>query len=301
MKQLKDRKAIRLLLGFIDRLRQDHIGAYAAQAAYFLMMSFIPFILFLTTIVQYTPLTYRVVRDAIITVVPSNLQVFVLGIVAEVYGRNAAIMPIAVLTTLWSAGKGLQSLINGLNVIYHVKETRGWLLNRLYSIVWTVLFVVALIGSLLILVLGNRIQEIVSRYIPFIGRVLQRVMDQRTFFVFLVLFLIFVLLYKVLPNRKASFRSQIPGALFTTAAWSLFSYFFSIYFDLFPNFMNMYGSLATIILVMLWLDICMILVLYGAELNAYFEKEFRQAKVSMQEFLRQEKETRDHHHVGDGK
>jgi hypothetical protein len=42
-------------------------------------------------------------------------------------------------------------------------------------------------------------------------------------------------------------------------------------------------------------------VLYGAELNAYFEKEFRQAKVSMQEFLRQEKETRDHHHVGDGK
>lgn len=283
---------MRLLLGFVDRLKQDHIGAYAAQAAYFLIMSFIPFILFLTTIVQYTPLTYKVVRDAIITVVPSNLQAFVLGIVAEVYGRNVAIMPIAVLTTLWSAGKGLQALINGLNVIYHVKETRSWLINRLYSIVWTVLFVVALIGCLLILVLGNRIQELLNQYIPFIGHVLAKMTSERTFFVFLILFLIFVLLYKVLPNRKASFRSQIPGAAFTTAAWSLFSYVFSIYFDMFPNFMNMYGSLAAIILVMLWLDICMILMLYGAEINAYFEKEFRQAKSSMTEYLRQERTAR---------
>ncbi len=74
---------IALILGFIKRMQEDHIGAYAAQAAYFLIMSFIPFVLVLTALVQYTPLTYRMLRQAIIGFVPDNLQDFVLKIIAE--------------------------------------------------------------------------------------------------------------------------------------------------------------------------------------------------------------------------
>ena len=76
---------IGLLMGFMKRVSGDHVGAYATQAAYFLIMSFIPCILFLTTLVRYTPLTYNVVRDAIIAFIPENLQSFVLGIVVDVY------------------------------------------------------------------------------------------------------------------------------------------------------------------------------------------------------------------------
>ena len=65
---------IQLMLGFVRRANGDHVSAYAAQAAYFLIMSFIPFILFLTTLIRYTPLSYNVVRDAIIGFVPGNLQ-----------------------------------------------------------------------------------------------------------------------------------------------------------------------------------------------------------------------------------
>ena len=99
-----------------------------------------------------------------------------------------------------------------------------------------------------------------------------------------------VILYKVLPNRKATFKSQIPGALIIAVAWSIFSYGFSFYFEIFPGFSNMYGNLATIIMVMVWLYICMNLLLYGAEINAYFEKEFRIAHKSVQELLAHEKE-----------
>ena len=69
---------IGLLMGFMKRVSGDHVGAYATQAAYFLIMSFIPCILFLTTLVRYTPLTYNVVRDAIIAFIPENLQSLVL-------------------------------------------------------------------------------------------------------------------------------------------------------------------------------------------------------------------------------
>ena len=79
MERKKEKQSvIGLLLGFMDRVSGDHVGAYATQAAYFLIMSFIPCILFLTTLVRYTPLTYNVVRDAIIAFIPENLQSFVL-------------------------------------------------------------------------------------------------------------------------------------------------------------------------------------------------------------------------------
>jgi len=97
---------IQLMLGFVRRANGDHVSAYAAQAAYFLIMSFIPFILFLTTLIRYTPLSYNVVRDAIIGFVPGNLQTFVLSIVVEVYKRSTAIVPLSALMALWKGNAG---------------------------------------------------------------------------------------------------------------------------------------------------------------------------------------------------
>ena len=281
---------VKLLTGFMNRVSGDHVGAYATQSAYFLILSFIPCILFLTTLVRYTPLTYNVVRDAIIAFIPENLQSFVLGIVVDVYKRSTAIVPLSALVALWSAGKGLQSIINGLNTIYHVKETRNWLLARIYAVFYTLCLVIALVVSLLMLVLGNEIQKALSRYLPFLAKLMGKILGARAFLVFGVLFFVFLLLYKVLPNRKATFKSQIPGAFIIAVAWSVFSYGFSFYFEIFPGFSNMYGNLATIIMVMLWLYFCMNLLLYGAEINAYFENEFRLAHRSVKGILAHEKE-----------
>ena len=274
MEKKNDKGALHLALGFMERMRKDHVSAYAAQAAYFLIMSFIPFVLFLTAIVQYTPLTYREVRQAIMSVVPENLQGFVLNIVAEVFSKSAAVLPLSALVALWSSGKGMQALINGLNTIYHVKETRNWLVNRIYSMFYMFLFVLALIASLLLLVMGNRIHVLIGR-----------ILGAKTFLVFVMLFLVFLVLYRYLPNRRASLKSQVPGAFLTAVAWSVFSYLFSLYFTFFPDFSIMYGSLSTLILVMVWLYFCMNLLLYGAEINAYFESQFRQAKLSFWQLI----------------
>lgn len=108
----KKRNVIQLMLGFVRRANGDHVSAYAAQAAYFLIMSFIPFILFLTTLIRYTPLSYNVVRDAIIGFVPGNLQTFVLSIVVEVYKRSTAIVPLSALMALWASGKGMPDVFD---------------------------------------------------------------------------------------------------------------------------------------------------------------------------------------------
>ncbi len=278
-------EAVDAVKGFLNRAFRDHVSAYAAQAAYFIILSFIPFILFLLTIVRYTPLTQVMVRQVIAEICPENFRGLVLSIVNEVYGKTSAVVPITLLLSLWSSGKGVQAITNGLNTIYHVEETRDWLTTRLWSVFYTFAFVVAVIVSLVLLVFGNSLQKSLTLWQPWLGRLIAQIIGARTLTAFLFLMAVFLALYKVLPNRKATFKSQMPGAFLTAVAWMVFSYAFSLYYTFFPNTLNMYGSFATIILIMLWMYICMNIVLYGAEVNAYFENSFRDAQKHAREWM----------------
>ena len=293
MDRIRENAIYKTIRGFLNRIKEDHVSAYAAQMAFFVVLSFIPFILCLTTIVRYTPLTYGMMREAILGFVPRSFQSLVLDVIAEVYGRSNAILPISAVVALWTAGKSVQSLLNGLNNIYHVKETRNWLAGRIYSVFYMVLFVIAIIISLLLLVLGNDLQALLLKYIPIIGHLIEVIIDTRTPLVFGVLFLVFLMLYKFLPNRRASFKSQVPGALFTAGAWLLFSFGFSIYFAYSPGLSIMYGSLAALVMLLFWLYICMYLALIGAEINIYFEKQIEVAQLSVQERIQMRKSEKE--------
>lgn len=293
MKKWKDHKIYKYARGFLNRVREDHVSAYASQVAYFVILTFIPFLLFLTTLVPYTPLTYEMIQATILGFIPRSVEAMVLDIIEEVYGRGDAVLPISAAAALWTSGKMIQSLINGLNTIYHVKETRNWLINRIYSVFYMILFIIAIVVSLFLLVLGNGVQTLLLKYMPLLGRMIEKIIDNRTLLVFSTLFLVFLMLYKVLPNRKASFKSQVVGAFFTACIWMLFSFGVSVYFAYYPGFTNMYGSLAALIMVMLWLYFCMYIVLLGAEINVYFEKQLRQAQQSVQERMQRIKEEKE--------
>ena len=257
---------------FTDRAFKDHVSAYAAQAAYFIILSFIPFVLFLLTIVRYTPLTKDMVDQMLVEICPENFQGLVGAVVNEVYGKTGAVVPVTLLLSLWSSGKGVQSLTNGLNNIYHVEETRGWLTTRLWSVFYTLVFVLAIVASLILLVFGNSLQRSLTAEWPWLGRLVTQIIGARMLGSFGVLMVVFLVFYKVLPNRKTTFRSQRPGAFTAAVGWMGFSYAFSLYYAFFPSALNMYGSFATIILIMLWMYICMNIVLYGAEVNVYIEE-----------------------------
>lgn len=286
----KLKKNIAVLIGFVDRMGKDHVGAFAAQASYFILLSFVPFLMLLLTLVRYTALTRGLVTEVLLNIVPNtpDLQDFVLSVINEMYDRSTAFVPISAVFTLWSAGKGIQSLTNGVNAIYHVEETRNYFVMRLRSAVYTFLFIIAILGSLILMVFGNTIQKMLSHYIPVIAKITVYIINMRTSLSIGVLVLIFLLVYKLLPNRKASFKSQIPGAVISAVAWSLFSLGFSVYLDVFHGFSNMYGSLTTIMLILLWMYFCMYILLIGAEINAYFEERLRMLQRKARERIRAE-------------
>ena len=278
------------MTGFMNRMNQDHVSAFAAQAAFFILMSFVPFLMLLLPLVTYVSITKDMVVEMILQVMPDagDFRSFLLSIIQEVYDKSTAVVPISAIFTLWSAGKGLQGLTNGVNAIYHVKETRNYVVTRIRSALYTLVFILAVIGSLILLVFGNSIQKLLTRYIPALARVTAYIIGMRTAVSLVVLALIFLMVYKFLPNRKTSFRSQVPGAVISAVAWSLFSLGFSVYLDYYDGVYNMYGRLTTIILILLWLYFCMYIVLIGAEINAYFEERLRRLHRVASERIRNE-------------
>ena len=277
---------VEMIRGFLKRLNKDHVGAYAAQSAYFILLSFIPFVLLLVTLVKYTPLTQEIVTTALIRMVPEEFSSFIRVIVNEVFGKSAAFVPVSAIIALWSAGKGVNALSKGLNCIYQVEETRGYVINRLRSAVYTLFFVVAVAVTLLLLVFGNQIQMGIAERFPVIAKVTSVIVGMRTMITLVLLCLVFLMIYKFVPNRRATLKSQIPGAMVSSVAWSLFSLAFSIYIDLTPGTVNMYGSLTTLVLIMLWLYFCMWILLIGAEINSYFEDRLRRLEEAAAAKLR---------------
>lgn len=284
----KIKKAVKFIQGFAVNLSEKHMSTYAAQAAYFIILSFIPFMLLLMTSIKYTPLTREEVINVVMQVFPENFEGFIRGIVGEVYAKSLGVVPISALIALWSAGKGIQALTNGFNTIYQVQETRNFIVTRIRSVIYTLIFVIAIVLTLILQVFGNSLQRELSNRFPFLDRLVTTIISMRLLISLGLLSLVFLMLYKFIPNRKATFRSQLPGAVLSAVCWSTFSFFFSIYLDFFNNAANMYGSMTTIVLILLWMYFCMIFVMIGAQVNYYFEEQFHWIHQSAIEAVRKE-------------
>ncbi len=265
MKRLKD--IYQKITGITAGFNEDHVGAYAAQSAYFFMLCMIPIILLLLTMVQYTPVTKADVMTAVIQVFPSSVENLITSIVNQVYNQSTGVIPVTIVVALWSAGKGVLAMASGLNCIYRCRETRNYIVLRIRATFYTVLFIVVIILLLVLSVFGNTLNLFIAEHIPFLRRVADQLIAARVFITPTVLVIFSLMLYRYLPNRRGRFRDQLPGAMFAAVGWMVISWVFSIYLDVFKGFSNMYGSLTTIVLIMLWMYFCMYCILLGWEMN----------------------------------
>ena len=268
-------KAVGKVYSLAASVSSHHTGAYAAQAAYFFVLSLIPIILLLLTLVQFTPVTQPDVMAAVKQVFPRSVEGLIVSIVNQVYAQSGTVIPVTIVVALWSAGKGVLAMTSGLNLIYENTESRNYIYLRFRASFYTVIFILAIVLSLTLSVFGNSISLVVYKHVPVLTKVMDLIIRIRTLLTLVVLTLFWDLVYKFLPDRthlsKTTMKQQLPGAVFTSCGWLLMSFVFSIYLDIFTGFTDMYGSLTTIILIMLWLYFCMYIILLGGELNALLE------------------------------
>lgn len=267
-------KGFRYGMFFLEKCKDDKINAYAAQAAFFIILSSIPFMMVFFSLLQYTPITEAMLLQVYEETLPDYIAPFLISITDEIYSRSVGLISVTALAAIWSAAKGVQYIADGLNAVNDLKESRNWLVMRFWAVVYTVVFLLAIVFIMVVLVFGNSLHDLAVGYVPIIKSITEVLANFRGMFLLLIMALFFDIVFTTLPNRRLTFESQLPGAALCAVAWYIFSFLLSIYIDYFNGF-SMYGSLTTIALIMLWLYFCMYIMMLCAEINVVFNGHFR--------------------------
>ncbi len=289
------------IIGFLDKINKGQADVYAASASFFIIVSMIPFLMVLLSCVQFMPLEQQDLSQHIELYMPNEVSDFLNGIVSEVYRNSSATFTISLIVALWLSAKGVQYLSAGLNSMYEIGETRPPLILRIKAMFHTVLILGALLLLLALTVFGNFLQSLLFRYIPVLGDIWKLIMDQRAVITGVSLTVLIDIAYTVMPNRRATLLGQLPGALFCTMGWAVLSLVLNIYVDQFNGF-SMYGSLTTLILLMMWLYFLVLIFLMGGAINFYFNGIFRKYRMRFRHWRRRRREARKGiHHDEDEK
>jgi len=254
---------------FGKQLQRDNISAYASSAAFFFLMSIAPILLVVCSIITYTPITEEMLTVTVTDILPMELDYVAVKFVNQMYDMAHAILPIAVIVAIWSAGKGMMGVQMGLNRAHGVIETRNYILIRLQASFYTLITLVAILLTLIISIFTRNVSEYIGEIIPPAYNITRFLSNYRFLFGWLVLTVLFTFIYTFIPNVKVNLWYQIPGAALCAVGWQLYSFGLSLYMQYFGGF-NMYGSLSTLIVMMFWLYFSMTLLLLGANLNRYF-------------------------------
>ena len=267
------------------RLQRVEVSALAAQLAYFFLLSFFPLLIFLVTLLPYLNFDTTQVYAFLVNVMPDEVYRLIEDTLNEILTiRNSSLLSIGVLGTIWSASKGVNALIRALNKAYDT-ETRGSIIDRGLSLVFTIAFVIVIAVALLLPVFGQQIGHFLFSIVG-IEEQFEIVWERlRWSMPLLLIFIVLMGIYWVVPNTSPRLKliGVWPGALFSTLAWLAVTYVFSFYISNFANYSATYGSIGGVIILMLWLYFTGIILIFGGILNATMQK-----KALQKEFIKHE-------------
>ena len=260
----------KLSRAFSRKLTHDATTAYSSDTTLFMIVSFFPFLMFLLTLLQYLPFTKQDLMAVIENAMPDQVAAMIGNLVNELYSTSSLLLSVTLITTLWTASRGMLGIYRGLNSVYGIEETRNYIVLRLLAMLYTFIFVIMLFMLLGLYVFGNQIVAWLTGYFPalMMNKYAILVVSFRTTIGIVILLLFFILMYCFIPNRRTKFFKELPGAAFAAVGWVVFSYLYSFYIDNMGNMKATYGSLTAVVLCVLWLYFCMSIFFLGAEINS---------------------------------
>ena len=278
-------RIVKTIRYYLRQFSSYHISTYAASASFFVVTAIFPLLMLVLSIISMTRLSTEDFIDMIVLMLPDSFEPLLNEVASSLITSSATALSLSLLVTLWTAGKSMLGLLDGLNAIVDVNDTRNFILKRVICIGYMLLLILAVLVNLGLRVFGQRIHTLLSDNFPYVARLFSSLMEQRGLTLFLIFTAMFMLIYTVFPSKKLKFYMQLPGAAFTSLAWMGFSWLFSIYVNRIGQFSILYGGLTMMILAMLWLYFCMYIVFIGAVINKLCPELFWNGYLMFQRFL----------------
>lgn len=256
-----------------------NMPVFAGCATLFLLTASFPLLIWVLAAVNHLPGYSTVdVADLLCQFLPQvpEIQDTVLDALNALSAQSTTfVASFAAVTTLFSASSGMAAIQKGLQRL--TPGARFTFYDRLLALAYTIVFVGLLLAVLLLQGLRSFFRPLSELFTAsprwsYLVSVVQRWIGMTDLVVIPVLFVLILLMYTFVPGGRRPLRGQLPGAVFATAGWLLFSRVFAFYIAHFWRLSYIYGSLTAIILMILWLDIIINLLFLGAALNAALQR-----------------------------
>ena len=254
---------------------KHNLSEYTAQCTYYMVLAFIPFLILVVTLLQYTGISKDTFIWILQTIIPTSMSDFAMNIVQEVYSKSLGTISASAVFLLWSARRGFVALSKGLHRAYDTRK--NFIKLQIKSLTTTIILVITVILVLVLSVFGSTIIEFLKNRFS-IPSALVNIFEITRIGVYGVLFLTILLMYRFIPGHKIKLKHHIPGAIIATLGWYLCSFFFSMFISTFKGFSVVYGSLTSITLAMMWVYVGMYIILIGAEINNFRIKKAENLK-----------------------
>ncbi|MDF2877762.1 MAG: ribonuclease [Clostridia bacterium] len=266
-------KLVRVIKNLFKRYVAHNIAATSAQIAYYWILAFFPFLIFIITLLSYTTIPASVLLEYIAKIVPASLVPFIEQTISQFISyRSTTLLSAGVLITLWSGGTAVNALTRGIHLAYNSKHIKPFWLSKITAVIYTVLLAVLIIVLMISLVFGNRIGGYIIGVMDMNRGIFMPIWNlARLIMPFLALIMILYIIYRIIPRKHLKYKNVWPGTLAVSVGWYLFSLVFSIYIDNYSKYNQLYGSIGSVFILLIWIYASCMLLLLGAELNALYQ------------------------------
>ncbi|MDT8394159.1 MAG: YihY/virulence factor BrkB family protein [Bacteroidales bacterium] len=257
---------------FFRGIRKSSLISRANSLSFTFTLALFPAILFLFTLIPYIPVDglQESIMSALANILPEQVFIFLEDTITEIISKHSGgWLSIGFFVAFYFSNSGVIGIMKAFNRSAHDIETRSWFKMQLVSLGLQLILVCILIIAAALLILTPWLLNYASSH-SIITNSFTLILIQAAKWIILALliFLILSFLYYFAPARKRVFRFISPGSMMATFLALIFIVLFNIYIDNFAQYNKLYGSIGTIIILMLYININAIALLIGFELNA---------------------------------
>lgn len=258
------KKRIYVLINKVIKLariaEKGNIGLYTAQAAFFTILSAVPFLMLSAVVInKFADIRINELILPMLRLLPAEVSSYAAEIIDEAVAAAESVTAISVtaLSVLWSSSRGTAAIYKGLNSVFGEEKKQSRLRARLVSFGWNILSVTSAAVILLVFVAADKY--------------FSELFNMKLLWFFSLAVAAVAAIYTYLPLRKNKFQKQLPGAAVCVASAMLSSFLISVYIRFFPRVSFLYGSLTALALLMLWIYFGIYAFLLGAVINKFRE------------------------------
>jgi membrane protein len=268
---------------FFQEIKKESLVTKASSLAYNFMLAAFPGIIFLFTLIPYIPIKnfQDNLLDTLSLVMPHNAyEAFETTIEDIIKNQNSKLLSFGFLFALLFATNGVHNLMQAFNKASLIVETRSWLKQRIVALNLTIVIALSLFAGIIIMIIGQRIINFIQEGLDAKGQFWIMLIAFSRWLIVIVLFFVSVsLLYRYGPANAKRWKFFSAGSILATVLAILTSLGFSYYINNFGTYNKLYGSIGTLIVVMIWLFLNSLIILVGFELNASIDLSKRSIKI----------------------